>query len=94
MVNAQSAGAPSRIRVPVHFAADRDCLQWVASTVGRIDSSQLTYGWIRNTLELESLAVSENLQAQIAGRPNLSIDRSIEMDWDANGNLLSPFRSG
>ena len=32
LVNALSAGNPSRIRVPAHFASDRECLDWVAAT--------------------------------------------------------------
>jgi hypothetical protein len=91
MVNAQSAGAPSRIRVPVHFAVDRECLRWVASTVGKIDPPHVTFGWIRNTLELDCLAVSENLRPLIEGRPHVSIERAMEMPWDASGNLVSPF---
>jgi hypothetical protein len=79
MVNAQSAGAPSRIRVPVHFAADRECLAWVASTVGKCDPSHVTYGWIRNTLELDRLAVSENVRPQLASHSHLSIERAMEM---------------
>jgi hypothetical protein len=90
MVNAQSAGAPSRIRVPVHFATDRDALAWVASTVG-IDPSEVTYGWIRNTLELDRLAVSENVRPRLASVPGLSIERPMDMPWDAIGNLRSPF---
>jgi hypothetical protein len=55
-VNALSAGIPSRIRVPAHFASDRECLQWVAATAGRLDPADVTYGWIRNTLALDRLA--------------------------------------
>jgi hypothetical protein len=91
MVNAQSAGSPSRIRVPVHFAADRECLEWVASTVGKVDPSHVTYGWIRNTLELDRVCLSENLEPQIGSCPRVSIERVIPMPWDGNGDLLSPF---
>src|SRR4029079_15661112 len=60
-VNALSSGMRSRIRVPVHLANDRDCLGWVAATAGRIDPADVTYGWIRNTLELDRLAVTPHL---------------------------------
>ena len=29
-MNALSAGVPSRIRLPVHFPDDRECLRWIA----------------------------------------------------------------
>jgi len=90
-VNALSSRTPSRIRVPAHFAADRDCLEWVGATAGRVDSAEVTYGWIRSTLDLDRLALSENLRAQIGGQPHVEIEREIDVDWDESGNLLSPF---
>jgi hypothetical protein len=90
-VNALSSGMPSRIRVPTHFTADRECLQWIAATAGRIDPAEITFGWIRNTLELDRLAISQNLRAQIAGRAQIEIEGEIEVTWDDSGNLVSPF---
>lgn len=90
-VNALSSRTPSRIRVPAHFAADRDCLEWIGPTAGRINPADVTYGWIRNTLELDRVALSENLRAQIEGNPLLGIEREIEVSWDEHGNLVSPF---
>ena len=46
-VNALSASRPSRIRLPAHFASDRECLQWVAATAGKVDPADVTFGWIR-----------------------------------------------
>jgi hypothetical protein len=90
-VNALSSRTPSRIRVPAHFAADRDCLEWVAPTAGKVDPSDVTYGWIRNTLELDRVAVSDNLRARIDGKPLVEIERQIDVGWDTDGNLVSPF---
>ena len=45
-VNALSSGTPSRIRVPAHFATDRECLEWIGPTAGRLDPAQMTFGWI------------------------------------------------
>jgi hypothetical protein len=92
-VNALSSRTPSRIRVPTHFAADRDCLQWVAATAGRMDPAQVTYGWIRNTLELDRIGISDNLRAQIEQQPHVEIEREVEVNWDERGNLVSPFRT-
>jgi hypothetical protein len=88
-VNALSSGTPSRIRVPVHFANDAECLEWVAGTAGRSDPSQVTYGWIRNTLEVNDVALSENLRAHVDG-PYLEV-REIDVVWTASGQLVSPF---
>ena len=80
---------PSRIRVPVHFANDRDCLGWVAATAGRIDPADVTYGWIRNTLELDRLAITPNLRAELG--PQAEVIGEIQVTWDERGNLVSPF---
>jgi hypothetical protein len=87
-VNALSSGIPSKIRVPTHFASDRESLEWVWGTAGKIDPAQVTYAWIRNTLELGRVVVSANLRGAIdAG----VVEREFAADWDRQGNLVSPF---
>ena len=88
-VNALSSGIPSRIRVPAHFASDRECLQWVAATAGKMNPDDVTFGWIRNTLALDRVAVSVNLRARLDGLVDVADD--IETEWDEQGNLVSPF---
>jgi hypothetical protein len=90
-VNALSSSTPSRIRVPAYFPSDRECLEWVAATAGRVDTNQVTFGWIRNTLELSRLAVSENVRELIVEHPLVDVDGEIEVRWDQRGNLVSPF---
>ena len=90
-INALSSRTPSRVRVPAHFPADRDCLAWIGPTAGRINPADVTYGWIRNTLELEHVAVSGNLRTEIERKPQLQIEREIDVLWDGHGNLVSPF---
>jgi len=90
-VNALSSRTPSRIRVPAPFATDRECLQWIGPTAGKLDPAQVTYGWIRNTLELDRVALSDNLRAQIEGHPQVEVQNEFEATWDECGNLVSPF---
>ena len=91
-INAVSASRPSRVRVPAHFASDRECLQWVAATAGKVDPADVMFGWIRNTLELDRLAMSPNLRAQIDGQLQVDVEREIDVPWDESQNLVSPFR--
>jgi hypothetical protein len=90
-INALSAGAPARVRLPAHFAADRDCLQWVSATTEKLDPSDVTYGWIRDTLRIDRLAVSQNLRRTIEAQSHLTIEDEIDVRWDECGNLVSPF---
>ena len=90
-INALTANTPAAIRTPIHFPTDRECLERVAPTVGRVDLSQVTFGWIRNSMELGRLALSENLRPAIEGRPGIEIESVIDFDFDSGGNLVSPF---
>jgi hypothetical protein len=90
-VNALSSGTTSRIRVPAPFATDREALQWVMATAGRLDPAEVTVGWIRNTLELSRLAISPGLRARIAELSQVEIEGEIQVTWDESGNLVSPF---
>ena len=87
-INSLTASTPAAIRTPVHFATDCECIERIAPTVGRIDLKDVTYGWIRNSLELGLVALSENLRQQIERDPNLEIlGESRPMEFDAHGNL-------
>ncbi|HEV3200340.1 MAG TPA: hypothetical protein VGZ73_20690 [Bryobacteraceae bacterium] len=91
IINSLTANTPAAIRTPVHFPTDRECLQRFAPTVGKLDLSTVTYGWIRNTMELGRLALSENLRGQIEANPQLEVEEAIDFDFDGEGNLISPF---
>jgi hypothetical protein len=88
-VNSLTASTPSAIRTPVHFPTDRECLEAIAPTVGKFDVREVTIGWIRNTLELSQLAMSENLRPSIKRNPMLEIvSAAREIEFDSDGNLV------
>jgi hypothetical protein len=90
-INSLTANTPAAIRTPIHFPTDRECLERISPTVGKIDLTQVTYGWIRNTMELGRLAVSENVRAEIEKNPQLEIEGTVDFPFGADGNLVSPF---
>jgi hypothetical protein len=89
-VNALSSGLPSRIRVPAHFANDRECLEWVAATAGKTNPPDVTYAWILNTLALDRVVISDNLRARTASHAHVHIEAEVQCRWDERGNLISP----
>jgi hypothetical protein len=91
-INALSSGIPSRIRVPASFPSDRECLGWIAPTAGKLNPADVTFGWIRNTLELDRLAISAHVRRAIEGQPQIEVEGEIDVDWDRAGNLVSPFK--
>src|SRR5215471_3079123 len=51
IINSLTANTPAAIRTPIHFTSDRECIERIMPTVGKIDLSEVTIGWIRNTME-------------------------------------------
>jgi len=90
-INSLTANTPAAIRTPVHFATDRECIERFIPTVGKIDLSTVTLGWIRNSMELGRIALSENLRGAIEANPDLEIEAVIDFELDGQGNLISPF---
>jgi hypothetical protein len=90
-INSLTANTPAAIRTPIHFRTDRECLERIAPTVGRLALDEVTYGWIRNTMELTRLALSENVRAEVEKNPMLQIEGTIEVEFDTAGDLISPF---
>jgi hypothetical protein len=87
-VNSLTASTPSAIRTPIHFLTDRECLEAIAPTVGKFDMREVTIGWIRNSMELSQMAMSENLRAQVEKNPSLEIVSSAqEIEFGLDGNL-------
>jgi hypothetical protein len=73
----------------MHFASDRECIERIGKTCGRLDDSELRIGRIRNTLELTPLVLSENLRDEIEGNPLLEIvGDAYDLEYDRAGNLL------
>lgn len=90
-INSLTANTPAAIRTPIHFPTDRECLERIAPTVGRQDLGEVTYGWIRNTMELGRLGVSENLREAVEQNESLDLEAVIDFEFDGEGNLISPF---
>ncbi|MGE5644593.1 MAG: hypothetical protein ACM336_02255 [Acidobacteriota bacterium] len=88
-INSLTASTPTAIRTPIHFATDRECLERIATTVGKFDQKDVTIAWIRNTMELGLFAFSETLLPEIKQNPNLEIvSEPRELEFNSDGNLV------
>ncbi len=88
LINSLTASTPPNVRTPIHFSTDRECLERIAPTVGRMDVSEVRIGWIRNTLELASLRLSENMREEIERNPMLEVSgEAVPLVFDEEGNL-------
>jgi len=89
MINSLTASTQQAVRVPIHFPTDRECLEVTWPTVGKFDSRDITIGWIRNTLELSQILLSENLLPEIQKDPALEvIGEPRDWEYDSSGNLV------
>jgi hypothetical protein len=87
-VNAVTSGSLALVRTPLHFPSDRECFECVAATVGKFDASDVTVAWIRNTLELGLVALSENLADEIGKNSALTVaGPPFELKFDEEGNM-------
>lgn len=60
--NAYTAGEVAWARVPVVADTDRDAVAFALCTARRVQPETARVVWIKNTLELEHLSVSESLR--------------------------------
>jgi hypothetical protein len=89
LMNALTANGPAAVRTPIHFPTDRQCLEAIAPTVGKFSPLELTIGWIRDTLQLSTLALSETLRDHIEAHPRLRIvGGPMELAYTENGDLV------
>jgi hypothetical protein len=87
-INATTSGSLAAVRTPLHFPSDRECLELLSATVGKFESGDVTMGWIRNTLDLGVVALSENLAGEIEKNPALEIaGPPFALAFDQEGNL-------
>jgi hypothetical protein len=87
-INSLTASTPAAIRTPLHFPSDRTCIEKMMPTVGKFSSKDVTIGWIRNSMELGLIGLTENLRPLIEQNPALEIlGPAKEWEFDAEGNM-------
>ncbi|MBI1355046.1 MAG: hypothetical protein GC160_11925 [Acidobacteria bacterium] len=87
-VNVLTASNPLGGMCPPHFPTDRECIERIIVTCGKLDPAECTIVRIRNTMELEEMLVSEGLAQEAAAQPGVEIvGEAEELDFDADGNL-------
>jgi hypothetical protein len=91
-INGLTASTTQPAFTPMHFPNDRICVEKVIATCGKLDVSECSIVWIRNTLELGELMVSENLLEELSRNPAIEVTgQPQELPFDSDGNLVSMF---
>jgi Lactate racemase N-terminal domain len=91
-MNARTSLNPMMARVPMHLPSDREALDYMLATLGTPDATDQRIIWIRNTQELNRIAVSSSL-AKEPGAPAgwQMLPEEFALSFDHAGDLASPF---
>ncbi len=72
-INSFTASSTIGAMCPPHFPTDRECIERILATCGRADLEDCRVVWIRNTMELHRMRVSESLRHELGRSPGISI---------------------
>ncbi|MGH7408900.1 MAG: DUF2088 domain-containing protein [Candidatus Methylomirabilales bacterium] len=93
--NVLTSGFLERGKVPLHFPTDREAIAAALHLNRRRPLEAIRFAWIKNTLHLKDLLVSEALLSELRGRSDLVLDpRPVPMTFTPHGTLVSPLRPG
>lgn len=87
-MNSITGVAPEYGRMPVVCQHDHHALSWALQTSGRFHPSELRIVWIRNTLAVSAMYVSEAMLADVKANERLEIaGEPVQMGFDETGHL-------
>ncbi|MGH9448075.1 MAG: lactate racemase domain-containing protein, partial [Terriglobia bacterium] len=89
-INARTALNPAVVRMPMCFASDSDALDFALKSFGSPPPGDQRFAWIRNTLDLSRIAVSEPAVAEVEGLEKTwrVSSESFEPCFDAEGGVF------
>ena len=87
-VNCITASVPEKGRIPLAYDDDKGAVIDALSTVGIDDGSQARVVWIKNTLELGCMFVSQAMLQESEAMENITVEgEPLVMPFDDQGNL-------
>ena len=91
-MNARTSLNPVMARVPMHLPSDREALDYMLATLGTPKAAEQRIVWIRNTLELNRVAVSSVLALETGAPAGWQmLPEDLALRFDNAGDLVSPF---
>ena len=87
-INALTSTLLQSVRLPVFMANDRMAIQLAIKTCNQTDPQATRLAYVRSTLDLEHIRVSEALWREIEGEPGFEPEGELEpIRFNADGNL-------
>ena len=89
-INALSAYRTDSAKVPIYFENDKEVLKTVIHLSGIKNPAHLRIAWIKNTLHLKKMLISEELFSEVEENPNLNFtSEREELVFDQEGFLTN-----
>jgi hypothetical protein len=77
-------------KIPVVLRSDKEALVVAVKTCNRITFDRVKIVWIKNTLEMEHIYISESYLDQISGQNDIVITGDpVPIEFDENGSLIT-----
>ncbi|MHB1005308.1 MAG: nickel pincer cofactor-dependent isomerase, group 22 [Chloroflexota bacterium] len=87
-INAVTGGAPEAGRIAMICEHDKQALVFAMTTIGDKDEKNVRLMWIRNSLELEEVLVSEAMLPDVKANPKLEVvGGPVEIKFQADGYI-------
>jgi hypothetical protein len=90
-INALTASGPQNAAIPMHFPTDKMALEACLTTIGPISKEEVKLVWIRDTLSLQKIIISEYLTKMIPQSVSI-VGGKNEIQFDLDDNLISPLK--
>ena len=88
-INSFTASSTIGCMCPPHFPTDRECIERILATCGRAEIAECSVVWIRNTMELGRMRVSEDIFESIRENPLIeAAGPSTEIGFDSTGQIV------
>jgi hypothetical protein len=88
-LNARTSLNPPVARVPIHLPSDRDALDFALGALGSPHPAEQRVVWIRNTLNLERIAISECLAREVSSLAGWRLSpKSYSPQFDVQGDVI------
>jgi hypothetical protein len=90
-VNARTSLNPPMARLPISFPSDREALDFALGALGSPEPEEQRTVWIRNTLDLARLAISEALVGEARKLSGWQLSPYVyELDFNPEDDITSP----
>jgi len=87
-INCVTALRPEGAKIPMTFECDKDAIEAAVSTCGIENPDDMKIVWVKSTLDLKKVIVSEGYLDDLNGRDNFEqISSSREITFDSSSNL-------